>query len=292
MDFLSLMKKIGIVKKELKNGRQFENKIMASLFFEPSTRTQQSFATAFLSLGGKIVGFNSTKDTSLEKGETFHDTIKMYEAYSDVIVLRHKLEGAPKYASEISKTPVINAGDGTNEHPTQTLLDLFTIYEEFGAIDGLNVGFLGDLKYGRTVHSLAKSLTCFNSKMFFISPETLKMSGEVRKYITEKKADFEEHTNLNEVLGKLDVLYVTRIQRERLPDDLEYEKVKDCYRLNTLNIIPNSKKSLRILHPLPRVNEISTDLDDTPYALYFKQAENGIHARKALLLSILNGELQ
>jgi aspartate carbamoyltransferase catalytic subunit len=259
-----------------------KNRVVASLFFEPSTRTRLSFETAIQNLGGKVIGFADAAVSSTKKGETLSDTIRMVERYADVIVMRHPLSGSARRAAEISKKPVLNGGDGTNQHPTQTLLDLYTIKKAFGKIDGLQVGLLGDLKYGRTVHSLATALNLFDDvSVCCISPESLKMP----QYIIEDirgKTKVKEGRLLEEFLPELDVLYATRIQAERFPDPLEYEKVKNAFVLGAA-ILEKAKKNFRIMHPLPRVNEIKTDLDATSAALYFEQAANGIPVREALL---------
>jgi len=268
------------------NPSLLKNRIASLLFFEPSTRTRLSFASAMQRLGGATVGFSTTEVTSLKKGESLWDTIEMVEQYSDVIVIRHPLEGAARMAAEASSIPVINAGDGANQHPTQTLLDLYTIQKEKGRLENLNVGFLGDLKYGRTVHSLAIALSHFNSKMFFISPAALAMPSHYVEELKQKGISVTEVSDLLKVSKQLDVLYVTRIQKERFPDLLEYEQYKDAYRLDK-SLLENSKKELIIMHPLPRVGEISPELDDTPNAVYFRQAGNGIPVRQALLALVL-----
>src|SRR3989344_1254009 len=265
-----------------KKQKILSGKTVASLFFEPSTRTRLSFETSIQNLGGKVIGFSEVGATSAKKGETLSDTIRMVSGYSDIIVMRHNIEGAARRAAEISKRPVINAGDGSNQHPTQTLLDLYTIKKEFGKIDGISIGIVGDLKYGRTVHSLAYALALFNKvKLYCIAPESLKMPEYIIDDI-EKKVQVRQTDKVEKFLPELDVLYSTRIQQERFPDPVEFEKVKNVYILNKENL-RNTKKSFRIMHPLPRVNEISTDIDDTPAALYFEQARNGIPVREAIL---------
>jgi aspartate carbamoyltransferase catalytic subunit len=261
-------------------------KVMASLFFEPSTRTRLSFESAMTKLGGSVIGFSEPGTTSLRKGESLWDTIKMVEKYADVIVMRHPAEGAARIAAEATELPVINGGDGANQHPTQTLLDLYTIKKAKGKIDGLNVGFLGDLKYGRTVHSLAIALSHFNATMYFISPEALKMPDSYLDELGEKKVKFYEESDLLKVANKLDILYSTRIQKERFPDQMEYKKYAGIYKLDK-SILPHVKPTLKIMHPLPRVDELSPELDDTPHALYFEQAGNGIPVRQALLSLVL-----
>jgi aspartate carbamoyltransferase catalytic subunit len=268
------------------NPSLLKNKILATLFFEPSTRTMLSFTSAMEQLGGQVLGFATPDVSSIKKGETIWDTIKMAEQYSDIIVIRHTIEGAARLAAEAASTPVINAGDGANQHPTQTLLDLYTILKTKGKLENLNVGMLGDLKYGRTVHSLTKALSHFNTKFYFISPKELSMPAEYTEELKEKKIEYYETPNLLNVSKKLDVLYVTRIQKERFPDPLEYEKYKDVYKLDK-SLLPFIKKDLKIMHPLPRVGEINPELDDTPHAVYFEQAGNGIPIRKALLALVL-----
>ncbi len=272
------------------NPSLMKGKVMASLFFEPSTRTRLSFESAMTRLGGSVIGFAEPGSSSLKKGETLWDTIKMAEKYADVIVMRHPVEGAARLAAEASSVPVINGGDGANQHPTQTLLDLYTIQKTKGRIDGLNIGFLGDLKYGRTVHSLATALTHFNSTLYLISPEALRMPDSYLEELNRKKVKYHEESDLMKVIGKLDVLYATRIQKERFPDPLEYKKYAGVYRLDKA-ILPYVKPSLKIMHPLPRVDEINPELDATPHALYFEQAGNGIPVRQALL-SLVTGRLK
>jgi len=265
-----------------KKAKILNGKIVASLFFEPSTRTRLSFETAIQNLGGKVIGFSDPNVSSYKKGETLSDTIKVIENYAEIIVMRHFIDGAARRAAEISKKPIINAGDGSNQHPTQTLLDLYTIKKEFGKITGLNIGLVGDLKYGRTVHSLAYALTHFKGiNLYLVSPDSLKMPQYIIEGIKDKVKVFESQ-NLEKFLPELDVLYDTRIQKERFPDILEYEKVKNAYILGK-EILQKSKKRMRIMHPLPRVNEIKTELDDTEHALYFQQAANGIPVREALI---------
>ena len=264
-------------------------KTVASLFFEPSTRTRLSFETAVQNTGGKVIGFSDEKVTSTKKGETLSDTIRMVSGYADMIVMRHHIEGAATRAAEISRRPVINAGDGANQHPTQTLLDLYTIKKEFGKIDGLSIGVLGDLKYGRTVHSLAYALALFRDvKLYCIAPESLKMP----QYIIDDvkgRLEVKETDKLEKFLPQLDVLYSTRIQQERFPDPVEYEKVKNIYVLDK-GILRHVKKNFRIMHPLPRINEISSDIDNTEAALYFEQASNGVPVREAILSLLSNAK--
>ena len=268
------------------NPNLLKEKLLAALFFEPSTRTRLSFISAMEQLGGKAMGFATSGVTSIKKGETLWDTIKMVESYADAIVIRHPLEGSARLAAEASSKPVINAGDGSNQHPTQTMLDLYTIQKVKGRLDGLNVGMLGDLKYGRTVHSLVTALSHFNPTFYFIAPPALQMPQRYLDDLNEKKIKFFSTSDLLKVSQKLDVLYVTRIQKERFPDPVEYEKYKGVYKLDT-SLLPNIKKELKIMHPLPRVDEIDPSLDETEHAVYFQQAANGIHVRKALLALVL-----
>lgn len=268
-----------------KKGNLLQGKVVASLFFEPSTRTRLSFESAVLQLGGKIIGFSDPNSTSKSKGETLKDTIKMVEHYADMIIMRHPLEGSARAAAEITAKPVINAGDGANQHPTQTFLDLYTIKKSQKKLHGLKVALVGDLKYGRTVHSLALALAHFSVELFFVSPLELKMPLAICDELAQRKIPFKECSTLEEVLPLVDVLYATRIQKERFPDPIEYQRVKDMYILKKA-LLTSVKPNFRVLHPLPRVNEISEDVDDTPYASYFEQAGNGIPIRQALLALI------
>jgi aspartate carbamoyltransferase catalytic subunit len=262
-------------------------RVMASLFFEPSTRTQLSFATAMERLGGSVIGFSGVEGTSIQKGESLYDTIKMVERYADVIVIRHPLEGSARFAADVAQIPVINAGDGANQHPTQTLLDLFTIRRFCGRLDGLSIGMVGDLKYGRTVHSLATALTHFEEvKLRLISPPLLRMPPRILEEELRGKIEFEETEELE--LSDLDVVYMTRIQRERFPDVEEYERVKGAYILD-LEACRQLKPEAIILHPLPRVGEIDPEVDRLPQAKYFEQAASGVPVRMALLSLILLG---
>jgi aspartate carbamoyltransferase catalytic subunit len=260
--------------------------VVATLFFEPSTRTRLSFETAVCQLGGKYIGFTDPNVSSVRKGESLKDTIQTVANYSDLIIMRHPVDGAARYASEVSKVPIINAGDGANQHPTQTLLDLFSIRKTQKTLTGLKIGFVGDLKYGRTVHSLMQALSQFNSQFYFISPEELKMPSSYKHYLEEKKIPFVETTDLVNTIPELDILYMTRIQKERFSDPIEYEKVKNSYILVN-SMLKDSRKNLRVLHPLPRVNEISEDVDASPQAYYFEQALNGVYVRQAILCMIL-----
>ena len=285
MDILKRAKELVPIAKGKKKSKVLEGKILATCFFEASTRTRLSFESAMQRLGGGCIGFADPSSTSHLKGETLSDTIQMIAAYSDTIVLRHPREGSAKLASEVSKVPIINGGDGAGQHPTQTLLDLFTIKEEIGKLERLKVGMLGDLRYGRTVHSLSQALDRFNAKLFFISPEILAMPS----YVTDElKNHWSTHRNINEVLSELDVLYVTRIQRERFPDIEDYKEVAGAYKID-VELLRKAKPELKIMHPLPRVNEISTDVDKTKHAAYFRQAFNGVPVRMAILEKLLGG---
>jgi len=278
----------------IKNGRQLsiaEGKVLATVFMEPSTRTRLSFTIAMLRLGGKVVDFGELEKTSVAKGETLADTIRVIDGYGvDIIVLRHPNDGASRLAAEIARAPVINAGDGAREHPTQTILDLYTIWRSLGRIDGLTVGIMGDLKYGRTPSSLLYGLSYFsNVKVKLIAPKQLQMREEVLDKV-EGKVEYSIHEDLREVIRELDVLYVTRIQKERFPDPEEYEKVRKSYVVN-LDSLKGCKDSLIVMHPLPRVDELSTELDNTRYAKYFDQSSNGVPVRAALISLILGLEV-
>lgn len=263
-----------------------EGRVIATLFFEPSTRTRLSFESAINKLGGKIVGFTDASATSVSKGETLYDTIRMVSSYSDLIVMRHPIEGSARFASEISSVPVINAGDGANQHPTQTLLDLYSIRKTQGTLDNLNVFMVGDLKYGRTVHSLMMAMSRWNTTFNFISPEELKMPEEFKLYLDNLGLKYYEHLDFTDIISRADIIYMTRVQRERFSDPIEYEKVKNVYVLKNA-MLANTKPNMRILHPLPRVNEIHTDVDSNPKAYYFEQALNGVFTRQAILCSLL-----
>ena len=287
LDILELARKIEDCSEE-KKLKFLHGKIIATLFFEPSTRTKMSFESAAMRLGANILSLPPVEQSSVQKGESFTDTIKMVESYSDLIVVRHPLDGAAKLASETSKKPMINAGDGSNQHPSQTLLDLYTILDEKGTLENLKIAFVGDLKYGRTVHSLAKALTHFNpSVMYFVAPQSLQMPEYLLEDLKKNGIKYEILEDFRNCLDKIDVFYMTRIQKERFPDIKDYEKVKGIYVINCENIVGKCKEDMIILHPLPRVDEIETDLDDTKYALYFKQAKNGIPVRQAMMMSVL-----
>ncbi|MGC8866021.1 MAG: aspartate carbamoyltransferase [Bacteroidales bacterium] len=266
--------------------RILEGYVVATLFFEPSTRTRLSFESAVNRLGGKVIGFSDASVSSTSKGESLADTIRTVSNYSDLIVMRHPIEGSARWASEVATVPIINAGDGANQHPTQCLLDLYTILQTQGTLDNLQVAFVGDLKYGRTVHSNVIALTHFNTTFHLVSPEELKLPSAVKMHIKEKNLQYFQYTDIQEVIGKADILYMTRIQRERFSDPMEYERVKNSYIL-TNSMLSGAKDNLRILHPLPRVNEIATDVDSNPKAYYFQQALNGVYVRQALIASIL-----
>ena len=263
-----------------------DGKVISTLFFEPSTRTRLSFESAINKLGGKIIGFTDATTSSVSKGESLKDTIKTVANYSDLIIMRHPLEGSARYASEISQVPIINAGDGANQHPTQTLLDLYSIYKTQGSLDNLNIFFVGDLKYGRTVHSLVMALSNFNPTFNFISPDSLKMPEELKMLLKEKEIPYYEHSDFTQYIKDADIIYMTRVQRERFSDPIDYEKVKNVYILKN-DMLKDTKDNLKILHPLPRVNEIDDDVDSNPKAYYFEQALNGVYTRQAIITSIL-----
>jgi aspartate carbamoyltransferase catalytic subunit len=268
-----------------KSSDMLKGKILATLFFEPSTRTRLSFEAAMLKLGGSTIGFAEAEIASVRKGENLADTIRTVENYADIIALRHPLEGAAKLAAEFSKVPILNAGSGAEEHPTQALMDLYTIQKEKGKIDGLKIALVGDLRYGRTVHSLAYALSLYDIELYLVSPESLRMRHEVIRAVKDK-ISITEGTNLETILPQIDVLYVTRIQKERFPDPVEYAKVKGIYRID-LNTLKTAKKNMIILHPLPRIDEIAAEVDSKPQALYFQQVWNGIVVRMALLALVL-----
>ena len=269
-----------------KSQRILQDKVVATLFFEPSTRTRLSFETAANRLGARVIGFSDAGNTSVSKGETLKDTIKMVSNYVDIIVMRHPLEGSARYASEVASVPVINAGDGANQHPSQTLLDLYTIRQTQGRLDNININMVGDLKYGRTVHSLLQAMSHFSPKFTFTAPEELKMPKEYKAFLDKKGIPYTERLELDKGISDTDILYMTRVQQERFSDPMEYEKVKNVYSL-TASMLTDAKPNLKILHPLPRVTEISQDVDDTPFAYYFKQAENGMYVRMAIIAYLL-----
>jgi aspartate carbamoyltransferase catalytic subunit len=268
-----------------KGSDMLKGKILATLFFEPSTRTRLSFEAAMIKLGGSAIGFAEAEIASVKKGENLADTVRTVENYADVIALRHPLEGSAKLAAEFSRIPIINAGSGSEEHPTQALIDLYTIRKEKRKIDGLKIALVGDLRYGRTVHSLAYALAPYRIELYLVSPESLRMRREVLETIQGKIAVFED-SSLERIIPQVDVLYVTRIQKERFPDAAEYAKVKGAYRID-LETLKKAKKDLIVLHPLPRVDEIAAEIDSTPQAHYFQQVWNGIVVRMALLGLVL-----
>lgn len=263
-----------------------EGFVVASLFFEPSTRTRLSFESAANRLGGRVIGFSEAGSTSVKKGESLRDTILTIASYADLIVMRNPVEGSARFASEISNVPIINAGDGANQHPTQTLLDLYSIEKTQGTLDNLHVAFVGDLKYGRTVHSLVIALCNFNTTFHLVSPTELKLPSSVKMFIKEKNLEYHQYTNMEDILPVADVLYMTRIQRERFSDPLEYERIKNSYNLHN-DMLQETKDNLKVMHPLPRVNEIDVNVDANPKAYYFEQALNGVFVRQALMATIL-----
>ena len=270
------------------NQKLLQGKVIATLFFEPSTRTRLSFETAINRLGGKIIGFSDSSSSSVSKGETLHDTIRMVSNYADMIIMRHPLEGSARYASEVSSVPVINAGDGANQHPSQTLLDMYSIVKTQGSLDNINLFLVGDLKYGRTVHSLIMALLQFENPIFnFIAPPELALPNEYKIHLTEKKIRYFEHSEFTEIINAADIIYMTRVQKERFIDPVEYEKVKNIYILRN-EMLKNTKPNMKILHPLPRINEIHTDVDSNPKAYYFTQAKNGVYTRMAIIAHLLN----
>jgi aspartate carbamoyltransferase catalytic subunit len=264
-----------------------EGYVVATLFFEPSTRTRLSFESAVNQLGGRIIGFSDIGTTSVTKGETLNDTIKIVCNYCDLIVMRHPLEGATRYASEVSSVPVVNAGDGANQHPTQTLLDMYSIQKTQGKLDDLNIFMVGDLKYGRTVHSLLMAMSQFKTTFNFISPDELKMPDEYKQHLDTLGLRYYEHKDFTDIIAEADILYMTRVQKERFSDPIEYERVKNVYILKN-EMLENTKDSMKILHPFPRVNEITEDVDDNLKAYYFTQARNGVYTRQAIITSILD----
>ncbi len=271
-----------------KNKRQdiLRGHVIASIFFEPSTRTRLSFESAVSYLGGSIIGFASPDVSSVTKGESLKDTILMVSSYSDLIVMRNPLDGSARYASQVSPVPILNAGDGANQHPTQCLLDLYSIRKTQGTLENINIAMVGDLKYGRTVHSLVQALSLFGATFHFVSPDSLKMPSAVKTVVKNAGLQYKQYTQLADVIPFADILYMTRIQGERFPDPLDYEKVKNSYILTNSMLTP-SKDTMKVLHPLPRVNEITEDVDENPKAYYFQQAKNGVYVRQALIAAIL-----
>ena len=264
-----------------------KGKVVATLFYEPSTRTRLSFETAANRLGARVIGFSDAKASSVSKGETLKDTILMVSNYADVIAMRHYIEGAAQYASEISPVPIINAGDGAHQHPSQCMLDLYTIYQTQGTLENLNIYLVGDLKYGRTVHSLIMAMRHFNPTFHFIAPKELAMPNEYKIYCKEHGIKYVEHTAFNEkIIADADIIYMTRVQKERFSDLMEYERVKNVYILRA-SMLGGVRENMRILHPLPRVNEIAYDVDENPHAYYIQQARNGLYAREAIFCDVL-----
>lgn len=268
-----------------------KGKVVASLFFEPSTRTRLSFETAANRLGARVIGFSDAGNTSVTKGETLKDTIKMVSNYADLIIIRHPLEGSARYASEVSSVPVINAGDGSNQHPTQTLLDLYSILKTQETLQNLRINMVGDLKYGRTVHSLLQAMSHFNPYFRFTAPEELKMPEEYKEQLRLSGIKFEESENLEEGIADMDIVYMTRVQRERFTDAIEYERVKNVYSLRR-SMLENTRSNMKILHPLPRINEIHQDVDSSEHAYYFDQAGNGVYTRMAIITTLLGIKIQ
>lgn len=262
--------------------RLLYGKVVASLFFEPSTRTRLSFESAINRLGARVIGFSEIANTSVSKGETLNDTITVISNYCDMIVMRHPIEGAARYASEVSRVPVVNAGDGANQHPSQTLLDLYSILKTQGRLDNINIMMVGDLKYGRTVHSLLEALSHFKAEFTFVSPPELQMPTEYKMQLYERGISYYETSDIMERMKVADIIYMTRVQRERFSDIMEYERVKNAYVLRN-EMLEDTKPNMKILHPLPRVNEISTDVDTNPKAYYFHQTENGVYTRMAIM---------
>ena len=269
------------------NRELLKGRVVATLFFEPSTRTRLSFETAANRLGARVIGFSDAKASSVTKGETLKDTILMVSNYADVIVMRHFVEGAAQYASEVAPVPIVNAGDGAHMHPSQCLLDLYSIYKTQGTLENLNIYLVGDLKYGRTVHSLITAMRHFNPTFHFVAPKELAMPDEYKIYCKEHGIRYEEHTDFNEdTIADADIIYMTRVQKERFSDLMEYERVKNVYILRAA-MLNNVKPNMKILHPLPRVNEIAYDVDENPHAYYVQQAGNGLFAREAILSYVL-----
>lgn len=278
---------------EKRPNRDFLNgMVAATLFFEPSTRTRLSFETAVNRLGGKVIGFSDAKVSSTSKGESLNDTIQIVSNYADIIIMRHHLEGAALYATEVTNVPIINAGDGANQHPSQTLLDLYSIRKTQGSLQDLHITMVGDLKYGRTVHSLIEGMHHFSPKFSFIAPQQLELPREYRELCDEYGIETDYSRELtNDVIKKSDIIYMTRVQRERFTDDEDYKAIKDSFILD-LPLLEGAKENMRILHPLPRVNEIHIDVDKTPHAYYFTQAQNGLYVREAMICRALGIEVK
>lgn len=290
-DILRIIKRAELFEKD-PNRNLLEGKVCATLFFEPSTRTRLSFETAVNRMGGRIIGFSDAATTSSSKGETLKDTILMVSNYADLIIMRHHLEGAARYAAEITKVPIINAGDGANQHPTQTMLDIYSVYKTQNTLENLQITMVGDLKYGRTVHSLITGMSHFNPTFHFVAPDELRIPELYKNFCEKNGIKYYEHTEFSEeVVNLSDIIYMTRVQRERFTDLIEYEKVKNIYVLRN-HMLQNSKDNLRILHPLPRVNEIAYDVDDNPKAYYIEQAKNGVFARQSIICEVLGIEVE
>ncbi|MDR1761074.1 MAG: aspartate carbamoyltransferase [Bacteroidales bacterium] len=264
-----------------------KGRIISTLFFEPSTRTRLSFESAINRLGGNVIGFADISTTSSTKGESLHDTITMVAGYCDLIVMRHPLEGAAKYAAEISPVPIVNAGDGANQHPTQTLLDMYSIKKTQGKLDNLSIALIGDLKYGRTVHSLIMAMLHFKPHFHFVAPPELQLPKEYLHILHDKNIPFTQHKDMNKVLSEVDIVYMTRVQKERFSEPMEYERTKNLYVLRN-SMLAHAKPTMRILHPLPRVNEINVDVDSSKHAYYFEQARNGVFTRQAIISYLLD----
>lgn len=285
-DILELLKRAEYFEAHT-NSRILDGRVVATLFFEPSTRTRLSFETAVNRLGGRIIGFSDPGTSSSSKGESLKDTIKMVANYADLIVMRHHLEGAARYATEVTDVPVVNAGDGANQHPSQTMLDLYSIYKTQGRLDNLTITLVGDLKYGRTVHSLLQAMKYFSPRFIFVSSPELAMPEEYKEFCRAEGIKFEETREFSpEVINCSDIIYMTRVQRERFTEPMEYERVKNLYTLHN-SMLADSKPTLKVLHPLPRVGEIDPDVDDNPKAYYFEQAHNGLFARQAIITRAL-----
>lgn len=274
------------------NRNLLEGRVVATLFFEPSTRTRLSFETAVCRLGGRVIGFSDAATSSSSKGESLKDTIRIVSNYADVIVMRHYLEGCALYASEITHTPIVNAGDGSNQHPSQTLLDLYSIRQTQGSLENLTIAMVGDLKYGRTIHSLIEGMRHFHPKFLFVAPPELRLPLEYREYCDHLGIPYEETDQFStDVINQADILYMTRVQRERFTDIEEYERVKNIYILDR-SMLARSKPTLKVLHPLPRVQEIATNVDNDPKAYYFEQAQNGLYVRQSILCEVLGIEVE
>ncbi len=271
----------------VRDERPLIGKVIASLFFEPSTRTRLSFESAINYLGGRVIGFADNNSTSATKGETFHDTIMTVSNYCDMIIMRHPTAGTPLYASTISSVPIVNAGDGANQHPSQTLLDLYSILKTQGTLEGIKIMMVGDLKYGRTVHSLTQALSLFGAEFIFVSPDELQMPEKYLEELDYMNTKYTVTKDIMEYMGEVDIIYMTRVQRERFKDIEEYERVKDAYIL-CADMLKECKGNMKVLHPLPRVNEINTDVDTTPHAYYFEQTRNGLFTRMAIISHLLD----